>query len=223
MAITRTAKGTAQGNASSLTISSVTLAQGASLIVGFGVRGATGVTVTWNGQNLTVDALEVNNAGQGVASLHGVNAGTGNIVLTWTGTGSTKAALWASQFEGLAATGAYDVKSIANGTGTNPKSGPVTTASVEELWVGNCNTWGPSGDAAGSWAQSFSDGQRVGTTGGSAGGNSTVSEGYRTVASGGVAEAEKTGITSRTWTVSVVAYKAAVVGDNSKGSMFFGA
>jgi len=121
----------------------------------------------------------------------------------------------ASVFRGLADVDALD-QSLGNPTidaqttasGTTATVGPTgTTDQANELVVGVITTIGPVEDAAGTWDNSFTNGQRVGTTGGVADTNVTVSMGYLTDAAIGEYTAQKSGITDRLWAASIATFR----------------
>ena len=124
----------------------------------------------------------------------------------------------ASAFSGLANEDVLD-QSLGNPTanpalnGTTPTVGPTgTTDQTNELLIGVIGTEGPVEDAAGTWAYSFLDGPRDGTTGGDDDSNWTVSMGYREVSATGEYTAEKSGITDRYWAATIATFRAAAAG-----------
>jgi len=174
--ITRTAKGTATDKTSgnTVTISSIAITQGRSLIVGTAFNGRAVSGVTWGGFDLTADLTTTNAA---IYSLHNCPGTTSNIVLTYSGTGNSAKAAFALEVAGIA--GKKDKTASAAGTSQTPSSGATATTSFgDEFVLGLVGTQGPSGDSAGTWQNSFTAGQRTGTTGNPAGGNSTVNEGF---------------------------------------------
>jgi hypothetical protein len=103
-----------------------------------------------------------------------------------------------------------DQGTAAAGSGTSPSSGAApTTSQANEILIGAIGTEGPNGDNAGTWSNSFTNGQRLGTAGGGAANNSTISEGYRIVSATGAYTAAKTGITSRAWGAVIATFKEA--------------
>jgi len=121
----------------------------------------------------------------------------------------------ASVFQGLAEVNVVDqalgnpmIDEETTASGTTPSVGPTgTTTQANELVVGVIGTIGPVEDAAGTWANSFVNGQRAGTTGGDAASNQTVSMGYLTNAAIGQYTAQKSGITSRNWSATIATFK----------------
>ena len=107
----------------------------------------------------------------------------------------------------------FDKSSTGTGSGTTPSSGATaTTSQADEILIGAVGTEGPDGDAAGTWSNSFNNGQRLGTTGASAAGNVTISEGYLVVSSAAAYTAAKTGSTSRDWAAAIATYKGQAAG-----------
>jgi hypothetical protein len=93
-------------------------------------------------------------------------------------------------------------------SGTTPTVGPTgTTAQADELLIGAVTTIGPVEDTAGIWDNSFTAGQRAGTTGGDIETNKTVSMGYRLVSEVGAYTAQKSGITDRGWAATIATFK----------------
>jgi hypothetical protein len=221
---TRVAKGTAQATdttASTLTLGSVTIATGRSVIVGLARNAPVGTvdfaaSVTWNGNGLTVnrqesDIVDDSHSAE-IWSLHNATGATGDVVATWSTPDPTASyAMWVIEVEGLQAASTLD-KTGGNSNispDSTPSVGPtLTTAVADEYLVGHVVTQGPPGDAAGSWTDSFSDGQRVGADGTL---DITVSEGYRIVTSTGAYATGKTGITARQWIALIATYRAAQV------------
>jgi hypothetical protein len=118
-----------------------------------------------------------------------------------------------SVFRGLAPVGALEQTNTASGTSTSPSSGAATTVQADQLLIGAVGTEGPSGDTAGTWSNSFTAGQRAGTTGGTdATTNITVSMGWRIVSAAGSYTAAKSGITSRDWAAAIATFKTTDAG-----------
>lgn len=130
--ITVTAKGTAQSktNGTTLTRSSVAIAQDASVVVSL-VHDPVGVTsVTWNGNALTKDKEETHAGGvQGsIWTRHNCNSGTGDVVVTFDSAIDAKAICVTELLANLISAGGRativtDVTVSAQGTGTAPASG----------------------------------------------------------------------------------------------------
>jgi hypothetical protein len=218
MAITRTAKGTAAGKTgTTTTITSVSLTAGDVLVIGYATDTSSGggSSLTWNGHDLMVEttlfyigSAPANNTEGYLVAWVVPASGTSDIVLT---SASGKArALFATSIN---AVNTAD-KSAANGstsTSTTPSSGATaTTTAADEILIGLIATNGPDGDTAGSWSNSFNNGQRLGSTGNAASSNMTVSEGYLIVSATQTATAAKTGITARAWIGAVITLKNVV-------------
>jgi hypothetical protein len=204
----RTAKGTAFSKTGTATLSSVSIATGASIIVVVqGLSGsASSCTLTWNGTSLNRDTAATQNSA--VWSLHNVTGATGNVVAT--DAGGNQISFAVIQVTGLTASPFDKFAGGSSGSGTTPTSGATaTTTQASELLVGAIATIGPVGDAAGTWSNGFNAGQRDGSTGGSAASNGTISEGYLVVSSTGAYTAAKTGITSRSNSGAIATYKIA--------------
>lgn len=210
MALARTPKGTGSakdlgGLTGSVTmVSGVTIAAGACVKVGFGVRGEAfpDGSITWNGHALVRVKTEVRGGGPAAEDWQLDNApgGTGDLVFDCSSfeTGPSAIAAYITEVTGAPTSSASDRTVSANGSSTSPSSGATAALSQnDEIAFGTIATAGPNGDTAGSWSNGFTNGQRLGTTGGSS--DVTVSEGYKIVADGAAQTAAKTGITSRAW------------------------
>ena len=100
-----------------------------------------------------------------------------------------------------------DIEKYAQGSSTSPSSGAsANTAQAEEMLLGFIATGGPASDNAGTWQDSFVNGQREGS-GALDFPAMTVSEAYRRVTAIGAYTASKTGITSRNWAAFLVGLK----------------
>lgn len=220
MAIVRTAKGTAFAydgdvGVSGVTLSSVAIANGASIVVVVAAGAGQGVlsSATWNGQALTAD-LQFVNAGDVrilVLSKHNVTGATGDVVIEMT-TSDTAAGVMCAAMEvtGLQ-TSASDTGASAEGTSTTPSSGATgTTAVADELLVGIVGLNAAGAAVGGTWDNSFSDGQSV-----SDGAAVALNEGYRIVAATGTYTASKTGATSGPWAAGIFTYKGASTAQTS--------
>jgi uncharacterized repeat protein (TIGR02543 family) len=94
-------------------------------------------------------------------------------------------------------------------SGTDPYVGPTgSTTQEHELVVAAVGTNGPVEDVAGTWQYDFISGQRLGTTGGEADTNWTLSMGYKIVNSTGTFTAQKTGVTDRYYAAVIATFKA---------------
>jgi hypothetical protein len=131
--------------------------------------------------------------------------------ISFTQSGGSPAARAAvvSVFSGLADASVLDKTATGSGSGATPATSATgTTVQANELLVGAVGTEGPSGDAVGTWLNSLTAGPRLGTTGGTADTNITVSLGWRIVSATGAYTASKSGITSRDWAAVLVTLKA---------------
>ncbi len=216
MAITRTAKGTAQQKTGGTTwtpLSSIAIATGALLIVGEINDMGTGVfpsSVTWNGLNLAQITLGGTGPTQtSIWFLVVATGATGNIVVNYPATATAKA-MFATEVAGItnAAVDKSSSRFLAATTSPSTLATAATTAN-DEFLLGVIGSQGPNGDTAGTWGSDTStNGQRLGTTGGSATGNVTISEGYAIQSATGTRSASKSGITSRNCDAIVVTFKA---------------
>jgi PhoD-like phosphatase len=135
-----------------------------------------------------------------------------------------------SVFRGLAQVNVLDqflgnprIEDQTTQSGTTPSVGPTgTTTQANELLIGVIGTNGPVEDTAGTWNNSFTAGSRVGTTGGSAADNWTVSMGYRIVSATGTYTAQKSGITSRNWAAAIATFKTGNTLESSSYDILLG-
>jgi hypothetical protein len=208
VAIGRTALGTFTAKAAgpTFTLASIAVGAGNTLVVGVaGLNGSEPDTVKWGVNSLTFRSAIGRTT---VWELANAPGGTNDIVVDCTISGETTCAMSAVEVTG-ATSAPFDKQAQASGTSTSPSSGATaTTAQAAELLLGFVGTNGPVADAAGTWSNSFNDGQRAGTSGGTTT-NMTISDGYLVVAATGAYTAAKTGITSRSWDALIVTYKEA--------------
>jgi hypothetical protein len=106
-------------------------------------------------------------------------------------------------------TSPFDKSSAGTGSSLEATSGATgTTAQANEILIGAIGWEGPDGDDAGTWQNSFSTGQRIGTTGGGAASNVTIQEGYLIVSATGAYTAAVTRTAnSRDWAAAIATYK----------------
>lgn len=217
MAITRTTKGTFQNkatlnfNTNQTALTGVALSAGDTLIIGIAWDvGAVGVA-TWNGLSMNADAsYGSGNPSVCILSLYSAAGGSGDIVIrNSSGFASGARAVWAIAVSGLAPI-SFDVPSGATGSSATPSDSAISTNQASEILVGCLATTGPLGDLAGTWSNSWSAGQRNGTTGAGNTSNNTVQEGFKIVSAIESSQAALTGITSRAWAICHVTYKALV-------------
>ena len=207
-ALTQTIKGiasSAKPQASPWTpMTSVSLSGGDTLLVCIATLG-TVTGVTWNTTALNLDASNTAGAARVyIYSLPNVTSGTGNIVVSTSA--STTSAITATAISGVSAA-PFDKQSTGNGSSATPSSGATaTTSQAQEFLYGCAATNGPRGDLVGVWDNSFSGGQRWGTTGGLATTNATASDGYFYAHATGTYTAGKSSITSRAWGAAIATY-----------------
>ena len=218
-----TAKGTAavKAQASPWTaLSGIALNQGDTLLVCTGTVGTSITGITWNGVALT---STTGNGNGKIYALTNATAGTGNIVVS-TSAASTGIAISATAVSGLLISSSLD-KTHAAGptTSTSPSSGATaTTTQASEFLYGCVDTNSDVVDTAGTWSNSFTAGQRNGTTGGVATTNETVSDGYQIVDATGTYTAAKTGITSAAWDAAIATYKNSGIADGENATDLLG-
>lgn len=222
MAFTRSllTSGSQKTNAA-ITTASFSVSAGASLFVcvasmDTGLSAVWPSGATWNGQALT--RQEGDSAGSfssivslSVFALHNASAGTATASIS-PDASCDAVAYVVIQVTGFTGGGAVDQRKGAGSAGTALDSGltPATTQANEYL-LGLVGTNGPSGDTAGSWSDAgggvaMSNGQRVGSTGGSQTSNVTLSEGFLEVSATGQYKAAKTGMTSRSGNAMIVTF-----------------
>lgn len=217
MAITRTAKGTAQSKTSgtTLAVASVAMTTGHLLVVSLAYDDQTLDSVTWGSESLTLgDAV----LGAGVRTRLAwaviLAGGTQTITATWAGSLTAKAMVASSY---VCSTGSTILNEDSNATNTGNGTAASTAAlnaivgGTDALLVAVVGTEGPSGDVAGTWATPSTNGQRLGTTGQGATTNVTVSEAYQTApTAASTPTLSKTGMTGRDWGAGMRAFYWAV-------------
>lgn len=213
MAITRTAKGTAQSKAANttLTISSVSLTAGDLLVVGIGYETDFALnTVEWGARDLKLTADSAATQGDTRVRIYRVrvkNTDTRDLTATWAGNMSARCMFATAVTE----TSKKDVGSTATfaaGT-TAPNTGTAVTSTVADtISIAAFVSGGPSGDTAGTAGDGHTLGQRVGTTGGGAASNVTIQETFEILSATGNVRASLTGATGRIWACSIAAFRA---------------
>lgn len=199
----------------------VSIVQGASVIVviaaddSFGVVGA----ASWNGQALTLDN-ERENAGDTrivVASLHGVNAGTGQVVVSMANSvQSAGLAIGVIQATGLLTASVLDRTAAADGSSATPSSGATAATTVaDELLIGAVAMASQSG-VGGSWDGSFAGMHALNTSGGTD--DVSLSTAYRIVSATGAYTASKSGATNAPWAAIIATYKSNVTTHSLAGA-----
>lgn len=216
--IVRTAKGTAyaegQGSSSDITIAGVSVAAGTWLLVAvandnFSLSPLSGVNL---GATPLAYIANQDFTGDRDVSLWGAyfaSATTGDLVAFTTDGLNSSLAMLALQVAGLASSAAVDQTKVAAGGGTSPSSGATgTPVQDHEFVIGVVGTDGPRTDSAGTWGNSFTEGQREGTNQ-SPTVDVTVSEGFLIQTAAAARTAAKTGITWRHWGAICATFKAA--------------
>lgn len=213
MAITRTAKGTAQSKAAttSLTLSSVSLTAGDLLVVGIGYETDAALnSVQWGSRNLKLVADSGATRGDTRVRLYRArvrDTATRDITVTWAGNMSARA-MFATAFTEVGAKDVGSTADFAAGT-TAPNTGTAVTSTIAAtVSVAAMVSGGPSGDTAGTAGDGHTLGQRVGTTGGGAATNVTIQETFEILAATGDVRSSLTGATGRIWACSIAAFGA---------------
>lgn len=218
MAIVRTALGTAQGKPGAATTINITITDNVAVgdyivIVVASDAGCTSITSSCFTAIGTPDVGATNSGNvvtqifSKIATIAGT-AGVSTISVLHANDGDAIAAA-AIKITGLSAS-PVDRSAVGTGTGTLPSTIPTDALSqAQEICIGAIGTEGPPTDAAGTWSNSFSAGQRDGTDTAGAASNVTISEGYKIVAATTAQSATKTGVTSRDWAAAIATYKDA--------------
>lgn len=189
---------------SSVSTASVTVNAGEMLVVMAAYDDEVLNSVTWNGINLTLLTPQLG-AGVRTRIAYLLVTSTASSTVTFNWANAIVAKAWA--VSKLTNVTEVDVETGATGTSTAPSSGNFTTTHPISALMGVVGTEGPSGDTAGTWSNSFTAGNRSGTTGNPAAGNVTAAEGFRIVTTGTLTTAAaKTGMTSRDWGAAAAAF-----------------
>lgn len=115
--------------------------------------------------------------------------------------GGAAIAATVSEVSGAGTSSPLDKTNTNIGYSTSPSSGSTaTTEEADEILFGAVGTDTNVFDSAGSWLNSFTDGQRVGS-------GVTVSEGFRIVSAAGAYAAEKAGISLANWAAAIATFK----------------
>lgn len=213
MAITRTAKGTAQSKAANTTlqISNVALNAGDLLIVGLGYETDFALNdVQWGSRSLNIVANSGATQGDTRVRLYRArvrDTATRNIVATWAGNISARA-MFATAITEASVKDVGSTATFASGT-TAPNTGTAVTSTVADtISIAAFVSGGPSTDTAGTAGDGHTLGQRVGTTGGAAGTNVTIQETFEILSATGDVRASLSGATGRIWACSIAAFHA---------------
>ena len=209
-----TPKGTGATVASSLTIPSITIANGASIIVSVTIDSTTFVSITWNSNNLTsdVEIMYPSHARTAIWSLHNVSGATGNVVITISESQQIVAVV--AEATGLAATSTKDKTASAYDRVTTPSSGATaTTTQSDEL------LWGAIGceaalDWGGTWDNYFTEVGKVGP-------DASIKAAFRNVTATGAYTASMTGASRQYFSSTIVTYKKASAAPAADTSGFF--
>lgn len=213
MAITRTAKGTAQSKAANttLTISSVSLTAGDLLVVGLGYETDFALnSVQWGSRSMKLVTNSAATQGDTRVRLYRAkvrDTATRDIVATWAGNMSARC-MFATAVTEASILDVGNTATFTAGT-TAPNTGTAVTSTVADtISIAAFVSGGPSGDTAGTAGDGHTLGQRVGTTGGGAATNVTIQETFEILSATGNVRSSMTGATGRIWACSVAAFNA---------------
>jgi hypothetical protein len=212
--------GSAQSKTSGTSLAVTTTAAvtaGDELMIAFAADSGGGtctVTDSLPTSNTYNNVLEVTNSGNVrtiIFAAYNVTAlPSGSTITINCATAVTARAAVVSAFRHLAHPGVVDQTHTGTGSSSSPSSGATsTTTQTYELLIGAVGMEGPRADNPGTWSNSFTDGLRLGTSYGSAGGDTdiTVGLGWRIVGSTGAYTAAKGGLaTSRDWAAAIVTF-----------------
>jgi len=202
--LTRTPKGTFTGAvvSNSVTFSNITIANGASIIVGGNNNGtSTPSSMTWNGSSLT-QRWYLRNTDQSrswVYSRHNVVGGTGNLVINFNA-GVNNTVVWVSEYTKI---NSFDKTASATGNSTAPSSGATAeTTQDDELLIGSVS-YGSETATVNSWGNGFSTGQNGQYSGQGMG----VAEGYKIVSTTGAYTAAATLSAGNQWSTGIATFR----------------
>jgi hypothetical protein len=191
MAIVVTSLGTAQSKTGGAILSGLTFTQGDVIVCVAASDAGWLVNLFFRAQNSGATRQQIKaapdvtatNAGNVVTSIGylviDADASSYDRLACYPATNGDSIAAAFYRVTGLAAS-PIDKSATSTGTGTSPSSGATATLTqADELIIGAIGTEGPDGDVAGSWTTGTSNvsgnEQRLGTTGGGAAGNITIS------------------------------------------------
>ncbi len=212
MGIVRTAKGTASAKTSgtTLTLSSVTVTAGRTLVVGIAYDNSHGdpvVKLKNKEFRLVPGSKQANGIGT-VAFFRKLihKSGTRDVVATWTDN-ITARVMFVTE---ITEASKKDVgNSNANDSTTAPGTGSAATSTAADtISIAAFASLGPSSDTPGSAGVGHTLGQRVGTTGSPPTSNATIQETYEILSATGNVRSALSGATSRDWASTVIAFKA---------------
>jgi len=216
MAITRTAKGTAQSKAANptLTLSSVALNAGDMLVVGLGYEtDAAIVSVKWGNRSLKLVTSSGATHGDTRVRLYRArvrNTFVRDVVVTWAANMSARC-LFATALTEVSIKDVGSTNTHGSGTTAPTTGAAVTSTDPDTMSIAAFVSEGPSGDTAGTAGVGHTLGQRVGTTGGGASSNVTIQETFELLTVVGNVRATLSGATGRTWATSIVAFRSSEV------------
>lgn len=210
MAITRTAKGTAQSkaNGTTLTISNVAMVEGDLLVVGLVFEtDASLSTVKWGSRNLKPVSNTNFVRGDTRTRIYRAKVGTTatrDIVAMW-GEIMSARAMAAVSISGAVALDQSGGQNQASGTSLDTTNVGTSTV-ADTISIAFFGTGGPSGDTQGTAGSGHTLGQRIGTTGAGAASNVTLQETYEILTATGTIQATLTLSTSRISANSIAAF-----------------
>jgi len=191
----------------SLTLTSITLAAGDTLLVGAVGADSAMTDVTWNGNAMTQDVPPAGISASVCASIWRYRASggaTGSIVAT--AESSTNIVFVAIKHDLLDASPLDKQTADDNAGSVNADSGnTATTAQADEFLFGIVGAAGVSTDTAPTWLNSFTGGQFDKNAG--TGTKALCAEGYHTVAATAAYKAAATLTNSREWGAAIATYK----------------
>ena len=210
MAITRTPKGTATSKVSgnTLTLASVQILAGSSLVVGVAYDTGQGApTVTWGNRELSQIQVQAQSGAATALFLlrHVNNDRTRTISCTWGGNITAKA-MFATM---ITVAQIADVsQSAGQAATTDPATGAaVTSTDPDTISIAAFGVQGPPSDTIGTVGSGHTSGQRAGTSGAPPASNITIHETFEILTATGNVRATKTGATSRSWANTIAALK----------------
>lgn len=213
MAITRTAKGTAQSKAdtASLAVNDVEIDGGASILVGIiFFASANNPEIKWGNKKLTRDKTNEHSTAAFRAQLYRGRVRTTrqrNVVATW-GTSTPGArAMFVVQTQEASHEDISVVNDNNNSTTPNTSSAGTSTV-ADTISIACFGSNGPSTDTVGTAGLGHTLGQRVGTSGGGDTTNLTIQETFEILSATGTIRASLSGVTARDWANLIVAYSA---------------
>ena len=220
--ITRTTKGVASSktNGTTLTKTSVAIAENASIVVNIAHDPVTVSSVTWNSLSLT--KVVENTSGSGVQGSqwvrHNCAAATADIVVTFASAIDAKALLCVQLLGENVSTGgelATDQSSSGTGSSTAPNSGATAAQTFPGQHAVGCSMWEAELASGGTPDNSFTDIQGVSTTGGASDTNVALidCDKYLAESTAAVTHSRTGSNPSCNWVAVVVTYKENVAAE----------